>query len=276
MSIKETALLFECEGDELLGIVSEPGVADVDVGVLVVVGGPQYRVGSHRQFVLLARQLAEQGIPCMRFDYRGMGDAAGAQRSFEDVDEDIRAAIDVFVRHVPGVKRVVLWGLCDGASAACLYAPLDDRVVGSVLLNPWVKTAQGEARTYLRHYYLKRLFDPSFWKKLASGGVSLGRSVGGVLGAAKTATLANGDAGAVSLPERMGRALGVAAIPFCVILSSNDYVAKEFESIVPGSVWQQLLQKYPPLKLDAADHTFSSAVWRNTVAEMTISWVRAL
>jgi len=52
-------------------------------GVLIVVGGPQYRVGSHRQFLLLSRRLAAEGHPVMRFDYRGMGDASGAMRGFE-------------------------------------------------------------------------------------------------------------------------------------------------------------------------------------------------
>jgi len=61
-------------------VVSVPGEADAaaaDTGVLIVVGGPQYRVGSHRQFVMLARFLADHGVPCMRFDYRGMGDVSG-------------------------------------------------------------------------------------------------------------------------------------------------------------------------------------------------------
>jgi alpha/beta superfamily hydrolase len=48
--------------------------------VLVIVGGPQYRAGSHRQFTLLARSLAEQGFAVLRFDYRGMGDSTGAMR----------------------------------------------------------------------------------------------------------------------------------------------------------------------------------------------------
>jgi alpha/beta superfamily hydrolase len=90
-------------------------------GVLVVVGGPQYRVGSHRQFLLLSRRLASEGYPVMRFDYRGMGDGGGAMRSFEDVSADIGAAIEAFQRRCPSVRRIVLWGLCDAASAALLY-----------------------------------------------------------------------------------------------------------------------------------------------------------
>ena len=46
----------------------------------------------------------------MRFDYRGMGDAGGEARSFEDVSADIAAAIAAFRRACPAVERVVLWG----------------------------------------------------------------------------------------------------------------------------------------------------------------------
>src|SRR5450830_826016 len=132
---EERSLSFTCDGAQLFGIASIPAVPAAR-GVLIVVGGPQYRAGSHRQFTLLARSLAEQGIAAMRFDYRGMGDSAGAVRSFEDVDEDLRCAIDAFQQAVPAVRELVIWGLCDAASAALFYAHTDPRVCGLVLLNP--------------------------------------------------------------------------------------------------------------------------------------------
>ncbi|HBZ05431.1 MAG TPA: hydrolase 1, exosortase A system-associated, partial [Massilia sp.] len=49
-----------CRGAWLYGIVSLPA-APHPRGVLIVVGGPQYRAGSHRQFTLLARDLAAAG-----------------------------------------------------------------------------------------------------------------------------------------------------------------------------------------------------------------------
>ena len=39
--------------------------------MVIVVGGPQYRAGSHRQFTLLARHIAAAGYPVLRFDARG-------------------------------------------------------------------------------------------------------------------------------------------------------------------------------------------------------------
>ena len=273
--MQERAFLFPCEDEELVGVISEPVAPVGGLGVLIIVGGPQYRVGSHRQFVLLARHLADSGVPCMRFDYRGMGDSTGKQGDFEGIDSDIRAAIDAFLERAPSVNRVVLWGLCDGASAACFVAPRDSRVAGLVLLNPWVKTAQGEARTYLRHYYFRRLFDASFWKKLVSGRISVGRSVGGVISAARVATGADAPT-SQSLPDRMGAALRTAGKPVLLILSGRDYVAREFEGVATGDLWQDLLKTMSVCRIEAADHTFSSRPWRDEVAHLTSAWIHAL
>src|SRR5258706_1742827 len=100
--VTERALGFDCEGDALVGILHEPADA-ADIGVVVIVGGPQYRAGSHRQFVVLARAIADAGFAVLRFDVRGMGDSAGAPRSFETVGADVAAAIAALQSAVPGV-----------------------------------------------------------------------------------------------------------------------------------------------------------------------------
>ena len=57
--VEETAQ-FSCGGDTLYGVLARPqkSVHTARTGVVVIVGGPQTRVGSHRQFVLLSRALA--------------------------------------------------------------------------------------------------------------------------------------------------------------------------------------------------------------------------
>lgn len=280
MNVRDEAMLFNCGTAELVGVLSRPEDEAGPLGVLVIVGGPQYRVGSHRQFVLLARSLASQGMPCMRFDYRGMGDSAGDICSFESVNDDVRAAVDAFFRQVPELRGVVLWGLCDGASAACFYAPTDARVRGLILLNPWVRTAQGEAQTYLKHYYLQRLLSRAFWLKLLRGGVRLGHSVAGLSaavqrargGASQTQPSAGG-----TLPERMLADLQRAAKPALIVLSGRDYVAREFEQVCrdhPG--WQQFLAANVVQYLPEADHTFSGDRNREEVASLSLSWSESL
>ena len=128
----ETPRVFACAGEQLLGIHCAPVLDARDIAVLIVVGGPQYRAGSHRQFTLLARALAGAGFASLRFDYRGMGDSDGEFRNFEAVDIDLRAATDELLHHASGCRGVVIWGLCDAASAALYYAPTDSRVLGNL------------------------------------------------------------------------------------------------------------------------------------------------
>lgn len=283
MTIREEAFFFECAGDTLPAIVAASDVPS-SVGAVIVVGGPQYRVGAHRKFVSLARHLAAAGIPCMRFDYRGMGDAWGDFCGFENVGDDIRAAIDAFFKHRPSLERIVLWGLCDGASAACFYAGTDTRVASTVLLNPWVQTEAGEAQIFLKHYYLQRLVDPKFWRKLLGGGVALGQSFGSLFAAFNTRRLkipGSGSSGvgnsAKALPERVYEGLLQAAKPTLIVLSGRDYVAREFELSMKN--WPAASPVHYRVVLEhlpGADHTFSSeASWVKVLA-LSEQWCKQL
>ena len=270
---EQRAITFACAGHWLYGVANLPPAPDKR-GVLIVVGGPQYRAGSHRQFTLLARSLAAQGIAAMRFDYRGMGDSEGDIRSFEDVGDDLRAAVDAFFAAAPGMSEVVLWGLCDAASAAALYAAADPRVTGLVLLNPWVRTDSGAAKATLKHYYRSRLLDPALWKKVLSGRFNAGaavRSFTGLLGSARQAPPSN------ALPDRMHDGLGQFQGRVLVILSGADLTAQEFSDLAQGSPKWRGLMAAPRITrklLPKADHTCSRRVWHDQVAEWTAEWVR--
>jgi exosortase A-associated hydrolase 1 len=274
MSVERRALAFACGGHWLYGVLDVPAAPRAR-GVLFVVGGPQYRAGSHRQFALLARELAADGCAAMRFDYRGMGDSEGEMRDFERVDDDLRSAIDAFFAAVPALTEVVLWGLCDAASASVLYAAGDRRVSGLVLLNPWVRTEAGAAKATLKHYYRQRLFDRSLWKKIASGrfdvraaAASLRRLVG---------SAAAGQAPA-ALPERMAERLGRFGGPVLVLLSGADLTAQEFSDLAQADPsWKRLLAAPGASRktLPKADHTFSRHQWHRQMAQWTREWVRS-
>ena len=278
MAFREDALVFDCAGEPLVGILGGAGLA-ASRGVLIVVGGPNYRAGSGRQFTLLARRLAASGVPTLRFDYRGMGDSGGDARTFEHVDEDIRCAIDRFFASAPGLKEVVIWALCDAASAALMYAHADARVSGLVLLNPWVRTTQGLARVHLRHYYVQRLFQASLWQKLARGefdfrgaASALRRIVVEALGGRRAAS----SQGERSFLERMEEGLRGFRGKVLLILSGNDLTAQEFKDFVAGSErWQRLLARDSVTRRDLpeANHTFARRDWRDQVERWTSDWV---
>ena len=279
MNYAERAIIFTCADEGLVGILAIPE-QPAGRGVLIVVGGPQYRVGSHRQYLILSRQLAEAGFPVLRFDYRGMGDSEGEVHTFEAVDQDILAAINAFFHAVPGLDDVVLWGLCDAASAALMYAPGDPRISGLALANPWVRTPDGLAKVMVRHYYGSRLLQKEFWGRLLSGRMDFLAALRGLVGnlrggAAKTEAASEVFA---PFPERMAQGLQNFSGRVLFFLSGQDLTAREFEVMIQASTtWRRALKR-PQVewrRLDAATHTFSRKDWRDQVSRWTIDWVKS-
>ncbi|MBC7603991.1 MAG: hydrolase 1, exosortase A system-associated [Ramlibacter sp.] len=282
MKYSEEALLFAQGCDTLVGVLTQPE-RPAPLAVLVIVGGPQYRAGSHRQFVHLARTLAERGYAVLRFDVRGMGDSCGAPRDFESIGGDIGEGIDALLSNCAPDTRVVLWGLCDAAAAALLYLDErnDARVAGLCLLNPWVRSQAGLARTRVRHYYLQRLGQKEFWSKLLTGRVH----ADALVGLARNLRLArswNGDAsGTESVPfqERMARGWSRFSGRTLLLLSGDDYTAKEFVEFAAGrSPWRQLLAgaHVDRHELPGADHTFSNASHQDKIARQTADWLQGV
>ena len=281
----ESPIVFECQGDKLVGII-HASASKNNIGVLIVVGGPQYRVGSHRQFVLLSRFLAKHGFPAMRFDVRGMGDAGGEQRNFDVLDDDIKAAMDCFMASCPGLERIIIWGLCDAASATLFYGYQDDRVIGMVLLNPWVFTKQGAAKTYLKYYYLNRLLSRDFWGKVFAFKFDLIKSAVSLSAFLKQIFISSNESSqidriddALELPVKMRESLNRFSHPVLIILSGRDLTADEFRDLVKSDpIWQSLLadSRVEQHCLLNADHTFSSDTWRNEVADLTLNWLKKL
>ncbi len=276
----EQPVVFACGGDQLIGVLHRPSDSQ-ETGVVVVTGGPQYRVGSHRQYVLLGRRLAAAGYPVLRFDYRGMGDSDGEFVGFEGVDDDIRAAIDCLFSQVPGLQRVVLWSLCDGASAAAFYARADDRISGLVLINPWVRTLATVAQARVKHYYREQLLSREFWRRLLKFDVRIGVAVKGFfqsLRAASNASKGQGET-ADDLPGRVADGLRRYKGRILVILSSADLTAQEFDTAVLGSSAMSAWQGEPRVtveRLENANHTYSRQSWRDQVHDWTEAWLRTL
>ena len=275
-TVRQLALRFRCADDteaRLVGILTMPPTPGPR-GVLIVTGGPQYRAGSHRQFVLLARFLAARGMAVLRFDYRGMGDSEGAPRDYRQVDADIAAALAQFFAAVPALREVVLWGLCDGATAAACHAPRDPRISGLILLNPWVRSPAVLARATLRHYYLPRLLQAGFWRKLAGGGVRLGESLSSLRQVAADTHHAQqpAEAPATLLFEALRRFRGKVLL----ILSGDDLGAREWTTLLANDrAWRELGQRrdWRQEEVPGASHTFSSAAARARVERLCADWI---
>jgi exosortase A-associated hydrolase 1 len=277
----EQAVVFACGEESLVGVMTIPQTSR-DTAVLVIVGGPQYRVGSHRQFVLLARKLASHGFPVFRFDCRGMGDSSGAPRSFESLSNDIGAAVDKLLVAAPRVRRVVLWGLCDGASAALLYCHemRDARVGGLCLLNPWVRSVTSRALTQVKHYYSQRMMGREFWAKLLRGQIGVD-AVAGLVSNVRTAFARpnRSPSAQATFQKRMALAWNQFQPSILLLLSSDDHTAKEFlEHIGTEAAWAHALER-PRLQqhtVVGADHTFSRIADRVNMEELTVDWLQII
>ena len=260
----------------MVGILSLPA-APGPRGILIVTGGPQYRIGSHRQFVLLARALAAQGWPVLRFDLRGMGDSEGSARDYRAAGPDIAGALAQFFDAVPTLREVALWGLCDGATAAACHALRDARVNALILLNPWVRSSAGLARATLRHYYLPRLLQGAFWRKLTSGGLQLGASLASlrqVAAATQAPVTQEDEAPAPALLRALTQFQGKVLL----ILSGDDLGAREWQTLLHGDgAWRAVVARaqWTRAQVAGANHTFASAAWRGEVEQLCARWLQS-
>jgi len=199
-------------------------------------------------------------------------------RSFEQTDRDIAKALDAFQDACPEVRSVVLWGLCDAASAALIYwqRTRDPRVAAMALLNPWVRSEATLAKTHVRHYYGRRALERAFWAKLFRGGVDLKSAVKSIT-RGLTANPDRTDSDSVVFQDRMAGSLRQFAGPVLILLSERDLTAKEFVECARSSDrWHGIFDRsnIQREEIPHADHTFSSADWRSEVELRTLNWLR--
>ncbi|MFT4517652.1 MAG: exosortase A-associated hydrolase 1 [Halioglobus sp.] len=286
--VQEIPLVFDCEGDDLLGVVHKPA-QPAQVGVIsIIAGGPQYRGGVGRGMVSMARDLAANGVAVLRFDYRGMGDSAGDFRGFEDIAADLQAAVDALRAAVPEVTKVVLWGGCDAASGVMIHGWKIPDAVSLVLGNPWVYTPQIESAVRRQHY-LSRLTDWSFWRKLLRSEYNLlgyvrsamAKVLQRVVGVFSSATQETGNDGlsAASFVDRMLGGLQRYEGSVLFLISGQSIASKEFDELIASdSGWRAVSERagYERVDFPEADQTFSTAEAREGVSKAIALWLEKL
>lgn len=284
----ECPIAFACIDTELSAVMHS-GAADAAVGVVIVVaGGPQYRAGAHRQFVLLARMFAGHGYPVLRFDLRGMGDSSGSYVGYHHSRPDIRAAIDELQRLAPSVQRVMLFGECESASGILFYAHQDSRIHKVALANPWVRTDEGRAEVMLKHYYRDRLLSRQFWGDMVRGRLQLRRAAKGFVNLlskvakgrktlrAKAQIGADDDLQHLPLVAKVAEGLRRFKGEALLLMSGRDYIAREFDEVTKSSqAWAGLLHspRVQRADIEGADHTFSRALWKQQAHEALLHWL---
>jgi pimeloyl-ACP methyl ester carboxylesterase len=176
--IRELPIRIKQEFGDLFGILSEPvGGPQGDFCALILNAGATRRIGPNRMWVELARRWAAQGVPALRLDVEGIGDADGDSERLTElaqlyvpglVDQAI-VALDELERRGLG-QRFVCIGLCSGAYWSFHAALRDQRVAAALMLNPQALSwdASLEPIRKLR----RALMHPSSWDRLLHGRVS--------------------------------------------------------------------------------------------------------
>jgi exosortase A-associated hydrolase 1 len=239
-------LSFACAGDELAASLDGAGGR---TGLLLVTGGSQSRIGSHRMYERLAKSLAELGYPCFRFDRRGVGDSDGEDPGFRGSAPDLAAALSAFRELSPGLERVIGFGLCDGATALALFGAAAG-LGGLILVNPWLVEAEsGEPPpAAIRHYSRRRLLSREGWKKILSGTVDYPKLLKGI-------RKISGKEGASPLARDTASALAAGRLRAWAIFAEGDATAIAALQELKAPAFKGLIEGRQKVASDS--HTFA-------------------
>ncbi len=202
--ITESAFDISYAGTELRAIVAEP--ADAIRSPLTAVllnAGAMRRIGPNRMWVEAARRWAARGVPTVRVDLRGIGDADGEESGYvrnaglyvPELIEQTREVIEhLAARDLP--PRFALVGLCSGAHWALHAAAADPRVAALLTINLypifWTDDIVDEEET--RHVI--STLRGSGWRRLVRRDVTRADVVRALRSLGPTRVLAGSRAGA--------------------------------------------------------------------------------
>ncbi len=144
IEVVETPFVLEQPFGRLVGILAAP-VEPREPGICAVLlnAGAIRRIGPNRMWVEAARRWAARGVPTLRLDVEGIGDADGDATPYaEDASlyvpeliPQVLAALDALEERGIG-NRFVLTGLCAGAYWSFQAALRDPRVIAALMVNP--------------------------------------------------------------------------------------------------------------------------------------------
>lgn len=180
---ERTLTITQGRGDSF-GVVTMPvGGRIGDVCGLFLNAGEVRHIGPNRNWVENARRWAAQGIPSVRIDLEGIGEAGGDRGEHPGIAGFYDEAYAQQITHVLDAleqadlgSRFVCIGLCSGAYWSLQFADRDPRVVAAVLLNPGAITWDPELRSRRDARLLsKSVSTGASWRKLFRGDVDLRR-----------------------------------------------------------------------------------------------------
>ena len=148
VELRERSLWIDTAHGRLFAVHTEPVLAEGattarrPLCAVLVGAGALHHAGPNRNWVEIARRCAARGIPAIRLDLSGVGEADGSAPGLleeanlyaEWRDAEVGEVLDALQRAGLG-DRFALGGLCAGAYLALHRALADERVIAAWLLN---------------------------------------------------------------------------------------------------------------------------------------------
>ena len=209
--VRETPIRIPQPLGELSGIVTEPVDRPLRPVIAVFLNaGAVRRVGPNRLWVEAARRWAARGVPSVRMDLAGLGDADGDPRQYADVGKfytpefgaSVAAIVDDVVARGLGPDCVLI-GLCAGGYWAFHTAADDPRVVAALILNPRAMIWDDGLLTRREARKGGQILEPGVWKRLARGEIGWSR-VAAVSGAVAATAIRSLQRVPARVAERLG------------------------------------------------------------------------
>jgi dipeptidyl aminopeptidase/acylaminoacyl peptidase len=129
----EIPLTFECENQQIVGILHLPNEKRKIPLVVLVHGRSANKLGTWSAFfVKAAREFSKNGFAVLRFDFRGSGDSEGRfeNQTITSMLKDLDAVITQVSKKYPEIdnSKVCLIGHSQGAYVSFLQATKDKRI----------------------------------------------------------------------------------------------------------------------------------------------------
>ena len=204
--IVETPVRIPQPFGSLFGVLAQPEAEEPSSLCAVFLNaGAVRRIGPNRLWVEIARDWAARGVPSVRMDLEGIGDADGDPDRYRNVGnfytDEFGAQVGSVLDHLQGRglgPRFILVGLCAGGYWAFHTGAADQRVVAAFILNPRAMIWDDGLLARREAHKVERLVEPAMWGRILRGEVAPARMLAVSTAAAKSA------AGAVaSVPGRL-------------------------------------------------------------------------
>ena len=203
--IRESTVRIHQPFGQLFGILGEPVAApQATICAIFLNAGAVRRIGPNRMWVEASRRWNAAGVPTIRMDFEGLGDADGDPRRYLDVGNfytpEFGAQVSATIDHLEGHgfgRRFVLIGLCAGGYWAFHTAAADPRVVAALVVNPRAMVWDDGLLERREARKVGRILEPAHWHRILRGDIPVSRLVGVSKAFARTAAGA-----AMRLPRR--------------------------------------------------------------------------